>query len=109
MLDYAAFLHDKAYFLAQVGGVDGALNQLSVTKADKNLADAASKIMKAYFKGEIDPITGSKISERTYRTASLVYSAFRTIEKKKYGEVHTNSAINSFYQNILFNIINSRK
>ena len=85
------------------------LMEKDVTKADKNLADATSKIMKAYFKGEIDRITGSKISESTYRTASLVYSAFRTIEKKKYGEVQTNSAINSFYQNILFNIINSRK
>lgn len=106
-LDLAAFFHDISYFKAKTGGVDGALNNLDVLGADKRLASDAFKIIVGYWQGKTDPVTQTKISQRTYNMAKAVYGAFAPISGYKSIQVNTHIFFNTYRQSILNNIMNN--
>jgi len=99
--DVAGFKHDVAYYEANTGGVKGALLDKTIAYADSRLAADAKKVMIGYKKGQIDPITGQKISQRTYNMARLVYSAFKSIDYQKSVRININAKVNHFYNSII--------
>ncbi|REC48607.1 RHS repeat-associated core domain-containing protein [Chryseobacterium pennipullorum] len=101
MVDQAAFEHDRAYYEANTGGVKGALFEKSIAYADMALAKNAMKVINGYKKGQIDTITGQKISQRTYNMARLVYAAFKSIDYQKSFRINVNSKVNHFYNTVI--------
>jgi RHS repeat-associated protein len=101
MVDQAAFKHDRAYYEASTGGVKGALLEKSIAYADMALAKDAKNVINGYKKGQMDPITGQKISERTYNMARLVYAAFKSIDYQKSVRININTKANHFYNTII--------
>ncbi|MDR6544283.1 hypothetical protein J2810_000305 [Chryseobacterium rhizosphaerae] len=101
MVDQAAFEHDRAYYEANTGGVKGALFEKSIAYADMTLAKNAMKVINGYKKGQIDTITGQKISQRTYNMARLVYTAFKSIDYQKSVRININNKVNHFYNTII--------
>ncbi|MCJ7933834.1 MAG: hypothetical protein MUW56_09410 [Chryseobacterium sp.] len=100
-VDQAAFKHDRAYYEASTGGVKGALFEKSIAYADMTLAKDAKNVINGYKKGQIDPITGQKISQRTYNMARLVYAAFKSIDYQKSVRININTKVNHFYNTII--------
>lgn len=49
----------------------------------------------------MDPITGQKISQRTYNMARLVYAAFKSIDYQKSVRININTKANHFYNTII--------
>ncbi|WP_312903060.1 RHS repeat-associated core domain-containing protein, partial [Chryseobacterium taichungense] len=101
MVDQAAFKHDVAYYNANTGGIKGAMFEKAIAYADNTLAKDAKNVINGYKRGNIDPVTGQKISQRTYNMAKLVYAAFKTISYQKSARINIDTKISHFYNTII--------
>ncbi|MGE6395489.1 RHS repeat domain-containing protein [Chryseobacterium scophthalmum] len=101
IMDLNAFNHDVAYYKANTGGIKGALLETAVAEADQKLALDALKVMIGYTKGQIDPVTGNKISLYTALIAVDVYNFFTPIATRKLGTKAVNKQSTKAKNNIM--------
>ena len=104
MLDLAALNHDIDYYEASQGGISGAAKSLEILYADKELVKAAKYIIQHYGTNTLDPITNTKISQRTFNMAKYVYSAFSIIVAEKTVRANFRNAVNGFYNDLILGI-----
>ena len=79
MIDAAAQRHDYAYYMANTGGISGALFNKSVAKADIALARSADWVILSSILGINDQVTGKPITQKELDVAILIAVTFQDL------------------------------
>jgi len=83
-IDAAARIHDKVYYDAQVGGIEGAFFSSKVLNADLQLIENAKQVINDYFNKKIDDYTQKPTDFESFLVAIAIRNAFTEIVTLKY-------------------------